>query len=143
EARTRRDFLRPAGAGAVGLTIGDRAPALAQPAAAPRWRTFEVTTRVDLLQASNTTRVWLPTPLAVAPYQQTAGDTYHAVGGRTVMVETNSNEPDILAAVWEDGNPAVLTLTSRVTARDHAVDLTPPTVPPPPALTASPPSLRP
>jgi transglutaminase-like putative cysteine protease len=132
----RRDFLITTGAGAIGLTIGDRSRALAQPSPAPRWRTFEVTTRVEVLQASATTRVWLPTPLPAAPYQQTAGDTYHAAGGRTVMVETNADEPDILVGVWEDGNPAVLTLTSRVATRDHAVDLTAPAVPPPRDLSA-------
>src|SRR5262249_58048000 len=90
-----------------------------------------------------TTRVWLPTPLAAAPYQRTAGDTYHAAGGRTVMIETNADEPDILAAVWENGNPAVLTLSSRVATRDHAVDLTTPAVPPPRDLSAFAHFLRP
>src|SRR5262245_4085608 len=139
----RRDFLITTGAGVVRLALSARARSLAQSATAPRWRTFEVTTRVEVLQASSTTRVWLPTPLAVAPYQQTAGDTYHAVGGRTMMIETSANEPDILAAVWEDGNPAVLTLASRVTTRDHAVDLTVPSVPPPRDLSAFAHFLRP
>src|SRR5262245_19295945 len=130
----RRDFLLTGGMGVVGLTVSGRAQA--QPSSAPGWRTFEVLTRVEVLQASSTTRVWLPTPLAAAPYQQTGSDTYHAVGGRTVMIETNSNEPDILAAVWEDGNPAVLTLASRVTTRDHVVDLTAPSIPPPRDLSA-------
>jgi transglutaminase-like putative cysteine protease len=74
--------------------------------------------------------------LPSAPYQQTAGDTYHAAGGRTVMIETNANEPDILAAVWENGDPAVLSLTSRVSTRGHAIDLTSPSVPPPRDLSA-------
>ncbi|TMB26239.1 MAG: transglutaminase domain-containing protein [Deltaproteobacteria bacterium] len=47
------------------------------------------------------------------------------------MIETDANEPDILGALWEDGNPAVLTLTSRVTTKDHAVNLGEATVPPP------------
>jgi transglutaminase-like putative cysteine protease len=132
----RRDFLVRTGLGAAAIAIGDRAGALAQPSAETGWRTFELTTRVEVLQASSTTRVWLPTPLPSAPYQQTAGDTYHAAGGRTVMIETNADEPDILAAVWEDGNPAVLTLTSRVSTRGHAVDLAMPSVPPPRDLSA-------
>ncbi|HKB13923.1 MAG TPA: transglutaminase-like domain-containing protein [Vicinamibacterales bacterium] len=127
----RRDFFVTAGLGGVGLAIGGRVAARAQPPNEPRWRTFDVTTRVEVLQASDTTRVWLPVPLPVAPYQRTAGDTYHAVGGRMVMVETTANDPDLLAAVWENGNPAVLTLTSRVSTRDHSVDLTTATVPPP------------
>lgn len=80
--------------------------------------------------------MWLPTPLAAAPYQTTFGDTYHAAGGRTVMVETGADDPDILGAEWEDGNPAVLTLTSRVATRDHHADLSAPTVPPPRDLSA-------
>jgi len=95
-----------------------------------------------VLQASPTTRVWLPTPLPAAPYQRTMGDTYHASGGRTVMIETTANEPDILAAVWENGNPAVLTLTSRVAVRDHAVDFRAPSEPPPPDMSAFAPFLR-
>ena len=100
----RRHFLIAAGSGAVGLALADRLAVEATPGNGtpePRWRTFEVTTSVEVLQASNTTRVWLPTPLAAAPYQQTAGDTYHAAGGRTVMIETGENDPDILAAVWQ------------------------------------------
>src|SRR4051812_36889439 len=139
----RRDFLTTTAIGCVGLALGDRVRALTQPSSAPRWRTFELTTRVEVLQASNTTRVWLPTPLPSAPYQQTAGDTYHAAGGRTMMIETDANEPDLLAAVWEDGNPAVLTLTSRVSTRGHAVDLTAPSVPPPRDLSAFTHFLRP
>ncbi len=132
----RRDFLIRTGLGAAAIAIGDRPRAFAQPSAETGWRTFELTTRVEVLQASSTTRVWVPTPLPSAPYQQTAGDTYHAAGGRTVMIETNANEPDILAAVWENGDPAVLSLTSRVSTRGHAIDLTSPSVPPPRDLSA-------
>src|SRR5437667_6061716 len=145
----RREFLRLSGVGAAALAgrsvssmereafpgspkHGEREGGSRASATQPEgWRTFEITTRVEVLQASPTTRVWLPTPLPVAPYQKTLGDTYHAAGGRAVMIETDANEPDILGAMWEDGNPAVLTLTSRVTTKDHAVNLGEATVPPP------------
>ena len=136
----RREFLIAGAVGSAGLVLANRARAFAQ--APPRWRTFDITTRVEVLQASTTTRVWLPTPLPAAPYQRTMGDTYHASGGRTVMIETTANEPDILAAVWENGNPAVLTLTSRVAVRDHAVDFRAPAEPPPPDMSAFAPFLR-
>ena len=143
----RRQFIIRAGIGATGLAVVRRSvtamqgdavgrAAQAQPESTDRWRTFEITTRVEVLQVSPATRVWLPTPLAAAPFQRTFGDTYHATGGRTVMIETNANEPDILGAEWEDGNPAVLTLTSRVATKDHAADLGRPTVPPPPDLSS-------
>jgi transglutaminase-like putative cysteine protease len=135
----RRELFRHAGFAAAGWAIASRereafGRTSAQADRAARWRTFEITTRVEVLQPSATTRVWLPTPLAAAPYQKTLGDTYHAVGGRVVMIETNANEPDILGAEWEDGNPAVLTLTSRVATTDHAVNLATAAVPPPPDL---------
>ena len=40
---------------------------------APRpgtWRTFELTTRVEVLQPSGVARVWLPAPSVVSDYQQ-------------------------------------------------------------------------
>ena len=95
------------------------------------YRVFEITTRVEVLQPSGATRVWLPTPLAIAPYQKTMGDTYHAGAGSVAMIETNANEPDVLAAAWDEGVRPVLTLTSRVGTRGHAVDLITPSVAPP------------
>jgi transglutaminase-like putative cysteine protease len=128
----RREFVRRTGCGAAGWVLAGTASAESpeRSAESPPWRTFEITTKVEVLQASGKTRVWLPTPLPDTPYQRTLGDTYHAVGGRAVMIETVAYEPDILAGVWEDGNPAVLTLTSRVAATDHAVDLERAAVPP-------------
>jgi transglutaminase-like putative cysteine protease len=116
------------------VALGDR-PGLAAPAEpeAP-WRVFEITTRVEVLQPRGATRVWLPTPLAVAPYQKTMGDTYHPGGGTAVMIETNANEPDILGCSWDEGVEPVLTLVSRVATTGHAANLTTPTVPPPPDL---------
>jgi transglutaminase-like putative cysteine protease len=131
----RRDFLRRTGA-AAGLGILDPRVLRAQAFGSEQWRVFEITTRVQVLQPRGATRVWLPTPLAVAPYQKTMGDTYHPGGGTAVMIETNVNEPDMLGAAWDEGVPAVLTLTSRVATKDHAADLTSPTVPPPPDLSS-------
>jgi transglutaminase-like putative cysteine protease len=96
------------------------------------WRLFEITTHVHVQNASGVTRAWLPTPLVAMPYQQTLGDTYHAEGGSSVMVE--SDEIDMLFTEWPAGADPVLTLTSRVATRDYSVDLTTPRVAPPPDL---------
>jgi transglutaminase-like putative cysteine protease len=114
----RREFLQLAAA-----------PLLAQAAPVERWRTFEITTRVQILKPSGPTRAWLPMPLAVAPYQKTLGDTYHAQGGKAVMAE--SDDLDILVAEWDEGVEPVLTVTNRVSTVDRAANLTTPTVPPP------------
>jgi transglutaminase-like putative cysteine protease len=126
----RREFFRHAGA-AAGLSLLDPRRLVARQDDTEKWRTFEITTRVEVRQPTGPVRVWLPTPLAVAPYQKTMGDTYHAGGGSVVMIETNENEPDTLGATWDEGIEPVLTLTSRVVTRDHAVDLATPTVAPP------------
>ncbi|MCU1383450.1 MAG: putative Transglutaminase-like enzymeputative cysteine protease [Acidobacteria bacterium] len=138
----RRSFLHRTGMTAAALAVGGRSGLLAQPDA-PRWRVFEITTMVRVREPRGATRVWLPTPLAVAPYQHTMGDTYHPGGGTAVMIETNANEPDILGCSWDDGIDPAVTLVSRVATIDHAVDLTRPAVPPPPDLTALSRFLRP
>jgi hypothetical protein len=118
----RRDFLYRAGMTTAGLALRGQARLPAQGEAA-RWRVFEITTRVRVMQPRGATRVWLPTPLAVAPYQKTMGDTYHPGEGTAVMIETNANEPDILGCSWDEGVEPVLTLVSRVATKDHHVDL--------------------
>jgi transglutaminase-like putative cysteine protease len=128
-AMKRRDFLYRAGLTAAGLTLsGRRMLVQSEPA---RWRTFEITTQVQVLRPRGATRVWLPTPLASAPYQHTMGDTYHPGNGTAVMIETNANEPDILGCSWDEGVEPVLTLVSRVATVDYAANLKAPTVPPP------------
>ena len=96
-------------------------------------RIFEITTRIEILQPSGPTRVWVPTPLAAAPYQETLGDTYHlGDDGRSVMVE--NEDVDMLVAEWPAGAAPMLTLTSRVATMGHAANLTEPTVAPPLSL---------
>jgi hypothetical protein len=131
----RRSFLRRTGLTAAGLALSDRR-ALAAQIDTSVWRAFEVTTSVRVLEPRGATRVWLPTPLAVAPYQKTMGDTYHPGAGTAVMIETNANEPDILGCSWDEGIEPVLTLVSRVATTGHGADLDVPTVPPPPDFSA-------
>ena len=135
----RREFLHRAGLAAAGaLAVPRRADT--QPA--DGWRVFEIRTRIEVLQRSGRTRVWLPTPLADTPFQRTLGDTYRADGGFVEMAERPAESLDMLVAEWPDGVAPILTLTSRVTTRDHTVDLTRPGVPPPADLSSFAPFLR-
>jgi transglutaminase-like putative cysteine protease len=131
----RRAFLRRSGLAAFGVALWDQLPIIGQ-SGSPVWRAFEITTRVKVLEPRGATRVWLPTPLAVAPYQKTMGDTYHPGDGTAVMIETNANEPDILGCSWDDGVEPVLTLVSRVATTDYGASLGTPTVPPPRDMSA-------
>jgi len=105
------------------------APLFAQPAPSARWRVFEITTRVHVLKPAGPTRVWLPMPLASAPYQKTLGDTYQAAGGTALMIE--NDDLDILIAEWRQDVDPILTATSRVSTLDRAANLETPDVPPP------------
>ena len=77
----RRTFLRgaaslPVVAGASRVA-GFVTPALAQQKEfTPRpgtWRTFEITTRVEILEASGVSRAWLPIPSVRSDYQKPQG----------------------------------------------------------------------
>jgi transglutaminase-like putative cysteine protease len=145
DAVDRRRFLRSAAAASATFALGrvsDPWPLRAQTAPAGRRRIFEITTRIEILQPSGLTRVWVPTPLASAPYQETLGDTYHLGDeGRAVMAE--SEDVDMLVAEWTAGAAPVLSLTSRVATSGHAANLAEPTVPPPLTLDAFARFLRP
>jgi transglutaminase-like putative cysteine protease len=124
----RRDFLRLAGVVSGGVVAPRRVRAT-QPPPLRSWRTFEVTTRVHVLKPAGPTRVWVPMPLASAPYQHTLGETYQAQGGTAVMVERD--DFDVLVAQWNDGVDPILTVTSRVSTGGHSANLEEQTVPPP------------
>jgi transglutaminase-like putative cysteine protease len=114
----RRDFLLSAGAVSAGLAF---------PKTSAPWRTFEVTTRVEILKSSGATRVWLPAGLiGNTPFQKTLSNGFSAEGGTAAMVEDKANGLGIVAAEFPAGVKPVLTLTSRVATRDYAVDLSAP-----------------
>lgn len=118
----RRDFLHTSVSIAGAFAFSHPARLLASN---PAWRTFEVTTQVEVLKPSGATRVWLPAPLVTGvPYQRTLANTIHCETGmaKTVVV----NKPDglgIVAAEFPQGARPVLALTSRVATRDWAIDV--------------------
>ena len=91
------------------------------------WRTFEVITRVEVLNPSATTRVWLPAALLKErPYQKTLSNVFRAEGGTVEMVEVKDGDYGIVSATFPAGVPPILTLTSRVMTKDAGVDVTAP-----------------
>ncbi|BDG10012.1 transglutaminase-like domain-containing protein [Anaeromyxobacter paludicola] len=132
----RRDFLRLTGAVTAGLALPNplsaaRAEAPAGPAprpsAPPRWRTFEVTTRVEVLKAAGATRVWLPTPLTRdTPFQRSLGNAWKAEGGTVAQWIDPVYGAGVVWAEFPAGAQPVVELTSRFATRDVAVDLSRP-----------------
>jgi transglutaminase-like putative cysteine protease len=88
------------------------------------WRTFEVTTRVEVRQPSGTTRVWVPEALADdTPFQRTLGNVVQGEGGTTTVTKKSPDALAIVSALFPAGVPPVVTVTTRVSTRDYAVDL--------------------
>ena len=91
------------------------------------WRTFELTTRVEVLKTSGTTHVWLPAALiSDTPYQKTLANTFKCDGGTAKTFESKTEALGIIAAEFPPGVRPILTVTSRVTTRNWVVDLSAP-----------------
>jgi len=126
----RRDFLRVTGLASTGLAISSFAPSAfaqalrqAQDGASDKWRTFEVTTRVEVLKPDGVTRVWLPTPLtADTSYLKALGNTYDAQGGTTAIMTDAKSGAGIVWAEWQPQVKPVLVLTSRFSTGYGSLD---------------------
>jgi transglutaminase-like putative cysteine protease len=116
---TRRHFL-----------AATAAPLFAQPQ--PGWRTYELTTRIEVLKPSGRTRIWAPLAADTA-YQQARSNHFQADAGSATLVEKPEDNLSFVSADFQEGARPVLTVTSRVATRDTAVDLSPATRPDRPA----------
>lgn len=123
----RRAFIR-ASAAVSAFAALPAGMAGARAAADPgKWRTFEVTTRAEVLNPAGVTRVWLPTPLTPdTAYQRALGNHWSAEGGNVKFSTDPHYGAGIVAAEWPAGQKPVITLASRFATRDIAVDLSGP-----------------
>ena len=123
----RRDFLRSTGIVCASLALPKAGRLFAEPTPSESWRTFEVTTRVEVLKPSGVTRVWLPTPLTTnTPFQKSFSNKFTAEGGKAEIVENKADGLGIVAATFPAGVQPLLTVTSRIATQNHAVDLSKP-----------------
>jgi len=121
----RRDFLRSAGIVSAGLAFPKFL--LARDAAPDNWRTFELTTDIEVLKPAGATRVWVPTTLVnPTPFQRTISTTYHAEGGKAKFHKYSVDSLGIVAAEFPTGVKPVLSVKNRVETRNFAVDVSAP-----------------
>ena len=84
----RREFLRQTARTCAGLAISRAVPLLADAATSTGWRSFEVTTRVEVLKPSGITHIWLPAALIRnTPFQKTLANKFAAEGGTAALSE--------------------------------------------------------
>ncbi len=127
----RRTFLKTATAVpiAAGITQAPGFPALAwaqHKDFMPRpgtWRTFEITTQVEVLKPAGVTRAWLPIPVVNSEYQKTAGNQWSG-NAKTMQVLTDPKfGASMLYAEFAPGETApAVKLTSRFQTQDRALD---------------------
>lgn len=86
------------------------------------WRTFEVTTRVDVQQAEGRTRVWLPVPSLDSDWQRSI-DNHWTSNGSARMESDSRYGARLLHVEFAPGEQKPwVELTSRIQTRDRAVD---------------------
>src|SRR5262245_56522688 len=97
---------------------------IAAAAGADRWRTFEVTTRVDVLNPSGLSRVWVPLPLAEnTDYHKTLGRAWGGNAANVQIVRDPRYGAELVAAEWPAGTSApTLDVIARITTRDRQVN---------------------
>ena len=91
------------------------------------WRTYEITTRVEVLKPAGVSRVWLPVP-SVEDGSQKPLDNSWAGNAKVARVAADGKYgAGIFYAEWPEGEPKpVVELTSRFMSRDRAADLSKP-----------------
>lgn len=120
----RRTLLKAAGAAAV---LPLPAPAqTAQRRFEPEpgaWRSFEVTTTVDVADPKGTTKVWLPVPGVESEWQQPIDSSWSGNATGAKLVSDPKSGTRMLYAEFSEtvANPTVV-LTSRLRTRGRAVD---------------------
>jgi transglutaminase-like putative cysteine protease len=123
----RREFLRSTGIAVATLALPQTEFLFAEQSTPEKWRSFELTTRVEVLKPVGATKVWLPAALIQnTPFQRTVSNKFSAEGGSAKMVEIKPEALGIVAATFPAGASPVVTLTSRVQLRDYVVDLSAP-----------------
>src|SRR6266446_3028039 len=122
----RRAFLKtsailPAAVALPTLAHAQQLPFDPRPAV--KWRTFEVTTRVEIVFPQGATRVWLPIPSVDSGYQKILDNAWSGNAQTAKIVYDGKYGAGMLYAEWPtaEQNP-VIELYSRVATRDHAVD---------------------
>ncbi len=125
----RRHFLKtsalvPATLGASLFSSPSGAQQPAPWANGTRWRSFEITTRVDVLKADGVTRVWLPLPLATpTDYFTSLNNGWTGNASAMRVVRGPGDGDSMFYAEW--GKPVdepYVELTSRFAARDRGPD---------------------
>jgi transglutaminase-like putative cysteine protease len=118
----RRAFLKSSSAAALAATL-PLPGALAAPIQG--WRSYEITTHVEILQPRGVSRAWIPLPAVDNnEWHQSLGNAWTGNAQRMQIVSDGKYGVEMLYAEWQAGvpNPHV-EVTSRIRTRDRTIDV--------------------
>ncbi len=123
----RRDFVWSTGAAFASLALSKVELSFAQHPPSDGWRSFEVTTRAEVLKPAGATKIWLPAALIQnTAFQRTISNQFSADGGQARMFESKPADLGIVVATFPSEVKPVLTLSSQVALKNYSVDLSKP-----------------
>jgi transglutaminase-like putative cysteine protease len=120
----RRSFLQ-AGAAASLLGSFPRFAAAQQTHYDPRpagWRTFEITTRVEILKPTGVSRVWVPVPSVESDYQKVMGNTWSGNGSARILSDGKYGAAMVVSEWSESQKAPVLEVVSAFSTQNRAID---------------------
>jgi transglutaminase-like putative cysteine protease len=128
-AIARRQFIRNTAVAGVTAALPainfaqDATPAERQFAPQPgTWRTFEVTTRVDIAKPQGVTRVWLPIPSVNTDWQKSLESSFSS-NGKTELTDDNQYGARMLYVEFaENEAKPFVELSSRIQTQNRAVN---------------------
>ena len=120
----RRSFLQAGAAASVlgsvpRLALAQQLPYDPRPAG---WRTFEITTRVEILKPAGASRAWVPLPSIESDYQKIIGNSW-AGNGSTRMASDGKYGAAMVVSEWGAAEKApALEVVSTFSTRNRATD---------------------
>ncbi len=89
---------------------------------AGNWRTFEVTTRVDIVKPQGATRVWLPIPSVNTDWQKSLESSYSSNGQAVLTADAQYGARMLHVAFAENEAKPFVELTSRIQTQNRVMD---------------------
>jgi len=127
----RRKFLTNTAVALVGNALpainfaADVAPAERKFSPVPgNWRTFEVTTRVDIAKPQGVTKVWLPIPSVNSDWQKSLESNYASNGKTQLVTDSVYGARMLYVEFAENEAKPYVELTSRIQTQNRAQDWT-------------------
>lgn len=118
----RRDFLKTSAAAAASAVLPWR-----ESLAETGWRTFDVTSKIEVLMPEGVSRIWLPLPGLDTAWQTRLGNSWKGDASRAQILSDGKYGVSMFYAEWQDSRSIpTVELSSRFMTRDHAVDLSGP-----------------